>query len=110
MMMIVMNYADACRLVFLGALCGAGDTRAVMLISVVGRWLIMVPCVLLLIKYYHASVIEIWAFWIISRIAEGLATYWRFRYGAWKKIKIIGHHLTPETTLLRDSALENDIP
>jgi len=110
MMMIIMNYADTCRLVFLGALCGAGDTKAVLLISVVGRWFIMVPCVVVMVRFYHASVIEIWAFWIGSRIAEGAATYWRFRSGVWQRIKMLGHPPVPELPLIKDSAVETDIP
>lgn len=91
MYLTVFNVADSCRLVFLGALSGAGDTRAIMLISVVGRWMIMVPGLLIMLKFGHLSLMNLWQFWIVCRIIEAAAIYWRFRCGAWKQIKMIHH-------------------
>jgi MATE family multidrug resistance protein len=80
---------DAIFLVFLGALEGAGDTRFIMkmsfLISIV---LFVIPCYLY-IKYFDAKLYVLWWIITINVIIYCSVFYWRFKYGPWKRMKVI---------------------
>jgi len=83
------NFLDATKFVLGGALRGAGDTLAVMLINIFVEWLLVVPVVLLLTTLIHSSIYSVW--WALTGcgIVESLLLFLRFRSGAWKKIDLL---------------------
>ncbi len=85
----IFNFFDATKFIFMGALRGAGDTRAVMVICIASAWLLHAPGVWILAKYFKADVVTIWMYITFYIIFESLLVYWRFRYGAWKKLRLI---------------------
>ena len=83
------NFLDATKFIYMGALRGAGDTRAVMFIAVSCAWGIMVPGVLLIIFVIKGSVIMVWVFLAVYIFIEASIMYWRFRSNRWQKIDMI---------------------
>jgi len=92
----IFGYCDATIQTFSGALRGAGDTRAVFVISTGCTMLIQaLGAVILLIL--RAPVEGIWALMTGYLVVEAAAIVWRFRTGAWRKIRLIpGHEKEPE--------------
>jgi MATE family multidrug resistance protein len=84
----IYTLADITQLVFSGALRGAGDTRFVMIISVIIHWLLAVGT-WLLIRVIEAPPLSIWIFFIGFVIILGAAIYLRFRAGHWRELKVI---------------------
>ena len=83
------NFFDATKFIYMGALRGAGDTKAVMLIAISCSWGIMVPGVLLIIFVIKGSVIMIWGFLSVYIVFESLVMFWRFRSNRWQKIEMV---------------------
>lgn len=86
------NFLDAIKFIYMGALRGAGDTRAVMLIAVSCAWGIMVPGVLLIIFVIKGSVIMVWLFLAVYIFIEASIMYWRFHSNRWQKIDMINRN------------------
>ncbi len=80
--------ADATQLVFAGALRGAGDTRFVMLLSVIMHWIFTMAS-FYLIKIAEASPVQVWFFFIAFVLTIGGAMFLRFRGGRWRSIRLI---------------------
>jgi len=91
----VYNFFDATKFVFMGALRGAGDTRVSMAISVGCNWFILVPGVIWLVVFAHASALAAWIYVTGYLLVESLFLLWRFLSGAWKKISLIDHSVQP---------------
>jgi MATE family multidrug resistance protein len=85
----VFNFFDATKFIFMGALRGAGDTKAVMFIAISFSWGIMVPGVLLLIFVFEASLIAVWSFLAVYIVLESMMMLWRFKSGKWRKIEMV---------------------
>lgn len=83
------NFFDATKFIFMGALKGAGDTRAVLGISLSCSWLIMVPGVLITTFVLNGSIIQVWLFLSCYVMFESMMMLWRFRSKAWQKIDLI---------------------
>ena len=83
------NFFDATKFIYMGALRGAGDTKAVMLIAISCSWGIMVPGVLLIIFVLNGSIITIWVFLSIYVTIEATIMFLRFRSNRWQKINMI---------------------
>ena len=96
----IYNFFDATKFIFTGALRGSGDTRVLMLIGLGFNWLLLVPGIFLLVKVCEASVLTVWIFLSVYLLFESLGIFWRFRSGAWRKIKLIE----------RRSAAEAEVP
>ncbi|QSH42518.1 MATE family efflux transporter [Lentisphaerota bacterium ZTH] len=86
------NLFDATKFIFMGALRGAGDTRAVMFISSSCAWLLMVPGTLFMIYVIKSSIEWVWAFLAFYIFFESMLIFWRFRSNRWQKIDLIGHN------------------
>jgi putative MATE family efflux protein len=76
-------------MVLAGALRGAGDTKWVMYITVIGNWGIR-----LLFSYYFAFVLDLGlnGFWLAMGVDIVMRTaliIWRFQTGKWRDIKVI---------------------
>jgi MATE family multidrug resistance protein len=87
-LMSIYTLADSVQLVFGGALRGAGDTRAVMLISVCLNWFFAVSA-FVLIRILKADPLTVWVGYIACIILWGLFMFLRYRLGRWKNIRLI---------------------
>jgi len=85
----IFNFFDATKFIFMGALRGAGDTWAVLVMGASLNWLILVPGVFILIKGFHTPVIYVWIFMTCYLFVECLIYFWRFKSEKWKKIDMI---------------------
>jgi MATE family multidrug resistance protein len=87
-MMSVYTLADSVQLVFSGALRGAGDTRAVMLISVCLNWF-FAAFAFILIRVLKADPVTVWIGYISCIVLWGLFMFLRYRFGRWQNIHLI---------------------
>jgi multidrug resistance protein, MATE family len=88
-MMAIWGVLDVGNLVLAGALKGAGDTRFVMIYSVVAAWGIMVPGAWVVAVWLDLGILGIWA-WVMTYIMLlALGFIWRFWTGRWKSIRVI---------------------
>jgi putative MATE family efflux protein len=78
--------ALATLLVLAGALRGAGDTRATMVITASGLWLIRLPLALLLIGPF--GLLGAWIAMGIDLNLRGLGMWLRFKGGSWARLKV----------------------
>jgi Na+-driven multidrug efflux pump len=74
--------------VFSGGLRGAGDTRVIMLINVVGDWGIRLAGSYILGIHMGMGLVGVWIAMALEQVARGLVLLARFRRGAWKGIHI----------------------
>lgn len=72
-------------LVLTGAFQGAGDTRVIMVLSVVRLWVVRVPLAYALAFLVGLGPLSIWAAMFVSNLATALAGFVWFRGGRWKK-------------------------
>jgi putative MATE family efflux protein len=77
----------AAAIIFGGALRGAGDTFAVMLITMVSILTLRLGGVWLL-GYFHKPLPVIWVLLATDLFIRGLLVYGRFVHGGWKRIKV----------------------
>lgn len=80
---------DSMNLIFAGAIKGAGDTRFVMLVSVVCCWLVMV-----IPSYVSLVVLELGLYWMwtwatLYACVIGIVFWYRFYGGKWKSMRVI---------------------
>ena len=88
-MMAIWGGVDVGNLVLSGALKGAGDTRFVMIYSVIAAWGFMVPGVLLITFVLDGGILLLWA-WVMTYIMVLAIGYiYRFWTGKWKSIQIL---------------------
>ena len=81
-------FANAANLTISGALRAAGDTKAVMCISVTGQWL-MLAASYLTIKVWECEPLVSWSIFVCSLFFETLLLSLRFYQGSWKKIQVV---------------------
>jgi MATE family multidrug resistance protein len=85
----IFNFFDAAKFIYSGALRGAGDTHAVLYISLFCTWILLVPGTALLIFLMHSSVITVWAYITCCTLIEAIIVFYRFRSGNWRKISLV---------------------
>lgn len=73
---------------FSGALRGAGDTRRVLIITLVGIWGIRITLAYFLAITLHMGLIGAWLAMTVDLIIRGLLFLKRFSSGKWKTIKV----------------------
>jgi MATE family multidrug resistance protein len=88
----IFNFFDATKFILMGALRGAGDTKALLLICVCSAWFLMVPGVIVIIFVLKMSVITVWIYLTIYVMIESSLIFWRFKTGKWRQIKLIETH------------------
>ena len=81
------QFAFASAIVFGGALRGAGDTLAVMLITMVTMLVIRFGGVMVL-AHYRQPLPVIWVLLASDLTIRGIIIYGRFLHGGWKKIRV----------------------
>lgn len=96
--MALWGLADCANLVLGGALKGAGDTRFVMLYSILAAWVVLVPGQVVIVLLLRGGIILSWS-WTALYILLLAVGYWmRFASGKWKRIDVLGRHLPLEPT------------
>jgi Na+-driven multidrug efflux pump len=66
-----------------------------MSISVGFNWLVLVPGVLIMVLVLHTSALAVWIYITVYLLLESQGLFWRFRCGAWKRIKLIERPAKP---------------
>ena len=89
-MMAVWGLADAGNVILAGALRGAGDTRFVMIYSLVVMVLIWLGGEALLILAFGGGMKAAWIWLLIYVFILVAGFFWRFRSGRWKTIDLLG--------------------
>ena len=89
-MMAVWGVADAANVILAGALRGAGDTRFVMLYSLVVMVFIWLGGEALLLLVFGGGMRAAWLWLVIYVFILVAGFFWRFRSGRWKTIDLLG--------------------
>jgi len=71
--------------VYNGALRGAGDARATMLIRLFGLWIVRIPLAFLLGGHFGLGIIGVWWAMAAEMVIGFILSYSRYRTGIWKK-------------------------
>jgi MATE family multidrug resistance protein len=87
--MAIWGFVDSGNLVLSGALKGAGDTRFVMIYSLVMAWGVLVPGQFLIVIVWEAGVIIAWAWTAFYIALLAIGFYCRFRAGHWRDIDML---------------------
>lgn len=87
--MAVWGLADAVNLIVANALKGAGDTRFVMLFSIIAAWGVLVAGQFVLVELLQAGILASWCWtaFYIGVLATGYLV--RFAMGRWKSIDVL---------------------
>jgi len=91
---VAYNLLDAVQIIFVNTLKGAGDTRYILVISVVMAFF-LAGCSWLTIVYLHASVYACWSVLVGWVWCMGILFFWRYRTGKWRTMRVIEPHHTP---------------
>jgi len=78
----------AARVIYAGALRGAGDTLWLAIVSAVGAAILGLGGLVIIILSVELGALGPWVVATISIIAVGLANYWRFKSNRWMKIDL----------------------
>lgn len=81
---------DGMRMVSVGILQGAGDTRFPMFASMIVLWGLYVPGAWYLVKHLGASPAQAWFWGAVAYAIIAVVLYLRFRSGAWQRVRIFG--------------------
>jgi Na+-driven multidrug efflux pump len=84
----VFQIGDGLRMLSVGLLSGAGDTRVPMWISLAVMWGGFVPLTYFLVSVRSGSVADAWLGGSFCYAFQALLLYFRFRSGAWRRIRI----------------------
>ena len=84
----IFQIGDGLRMVSVGILQGAGDTRYPMLTSLCLLWGLFVPMTYLIVVHGGKSVAEAWGIGTIAYLLQAVVLYARFRSGKWQRIRI----------------------
>jgi Na+-driven multidrug efflux pump len=71
-----------------GALAGAGDTKSIMRIGLIGMWLVRVPFAYLFAITIDLGVLGAWGAMSLHIAIASLMLLSRFRSGEWTTIKV----------------------
>lgn len=84
----IYTLADITQLIFAGALRGAGDTKAVMYLSVAIHWLMGISAVLL-IRVLRLEPLVVWMVFIGFVLLLGIVMFLRFKTDKWREMSIL---------------------
>ncbi|MFO7653447.1 MAG: MATE family efflux transporter [Candidatus Krumholzibacteriia bacterium] len=94
----VFQFFDGMRMVSIGILQGAGDTRYPMLAGLLLLWGLFVPLTWLLVVHWSGDVRTAWLGGSFCYLLMAAAMYLRFESGRWKTADIFGDRPTPTAT------------
>ena len=89
LMMAIWGMVDGASLVFSGALKGAGDTRFVMVYSVIIAWGVWITGEYLIIAVFKLGVVAAWIWLTIYVFLLAAGFFLRFIAGRWKSIQLL---------------------
>lgn len=78
----------AASLIFSGALRGAGDTLAVMIVNLASTLGLRLIGVLVVTSIFHGGLVAIWYILAIELTIRGLLMYLRFLHGGWRHVNV----------------------
>lgn len=81
-------FVDAAGLVLQSCLIGAGDSRRVMLVSLLMQWAVFLPCVAVLVLWLSLGLVEVWLLQALYRLAQAAVFYSLWQRGRWMSIKL----------------------
>ncbi len=76
------------EMVMLNAFNGAGDSRTPTVVNLIGFWLLQIPLAWVLSKQYIKGPMGIFVAILISQFATALMSYFLFKHGRWKRVKV----------------------
>jgi multidrug resistance protein, MATE family len=91
----VWGVLDASNIILAGALKGAGDTRFVMLWSMLMCWGFWITGELVILLRLKAGLMPAWIWLTLYVSLLGVGFLWRFRQGRWKAIQVIDRQIPP---------------
>ena len=91
-LMALWGVFDCANLTLAGALKGAGDTRFVMLYSMLMSWGVWIPGHLYLLFVREAGLLALWMWATVYVAVFSIGYLLRFASGRWKSIKVIELH------------------
>ena len=80
--------AFGASIIFSGALRGAGDTMAVMVLNLASILLVRVVGVVLVVRVLHLGLAAVWVVLCIELFVRGVLMYLRFIQGAWRTVRV----------------------
>lgn len=79
---------EAIGFVVSGALRGAGDTRFVLYVNIVGMWIVRLGFTFILMKYFNLGIIGAWIAMFLDWFTRAIFYIYRIRSGKWQFVKI----------------------
>jgi MATE family multidrug resistance protein len=92
---------DAMNIIFCSAIKGAGDTRFVMLMTVILSVFILILPVYVAIEILESGLMIAWVFATVYVAMLGITFYARFRGGKWESMRVI--ELAPQVPKIRST-------
>ncbi len=91
----VFQVFDGLRMIGLGILQGAGDTRFPMVLAFVVLILFFIPATYFMVEVRGGGVVEAWLAGCASYMLMAWGTYYRYRSGHWRRIRIFSEDTDP---------------
>jgi MATE family multidrug resistance protein len=79
---------DAVGNVLMSCLIGAGDSRRVMVVSLVLQWLLFLPTVATLVLSLHLGLTTVWTAQVLYRVTQAAVFFAFWQRGRWMAIKL----------------------
>ncbi|MET0285806.1 MAG: MATE family efflux transporter [Polyangiales bacterium] len=79
---------DAVGNVLMSCLIGAGDSRRVMVVSLVLQWLLFLPTVSTLVLSLHLGLTSVWIAQVLYRVTQAAVFFTFWQRGRWMAIKL----------------------
>jgi Na+-driven multidrug efflux pump len=79
----------ALTMVLAGSLRGAGDTRFIMVATVIGMWAVRVPIACLAGLWFQLELVYVWCAMIADWTVRMALLLWRYRSERWRAIQVI---------------------
>ena len=87
---------DGMRMISIGVLQGAGDTRFPMIASMIVLWGGFIPATWLIVVHLGGNVVHAWAVGMAAYAVQASVMALRFHSGAWRRIRIFGREMVVE--------------
>jgi len=84
----VFQFGDGLRMIGGGLLTGAGDTRPVMLLTILVMWGLFLPAAWWIIVHKGGDVTTAWAVASVCYLIQAAVLWWRFRSNRWQQVRI----------------------
>lgn len=78
----------ASNFVMMGALRGSGDTKFVMVITIVGIWGVRLTLAYFFVQVLNLGLMGAWFAMSLDQFTRGMLAYLRFRHGGWQQARV----------------------